>query len=247
LIAIGAAVIISTLTKELIMPKIVDRTGEKHGRLLVLGLAGLRGKDRLCRVRCDCGAEKEVVQSKLIVKAKPIRSCGCLAKDNHYRVHPFDPDVNLKEQLVDKKARKTHGLTKHKFYHIWKTMITRCYTEACKSYKNYGGRGITVCDEWKSEPLEFLSWLEENGYKKGLEIDRRDNNGQYKPSNCRVVTQQDNCRNRRNTVTVEWEGKVIPMIELAEEYDINYATMYKRINTMKLSPVDAVNFKRKKR
>jgi hypothetical protein len=126
-------------------------------------------------------------------------------------------------------------------------MITRCYTASSKSYKDYGGRGITVCDEWKGVPLAFLSWLEESGYKKGLQIDRIDNEGQYKPSNCRIVAQKDNCRNRRNTVTVEWEGKVIPMIELAEEYDINYATMYKRINTMKLSPVDAVNFKRKKR
>ena len=228
------------------MPKIIDRTGEKHGRLLVLGLAGFKGDDKLCLVRCDCGTEKEIIQSTLTQKTKPVRSCGCLAKDNHYRVHPFDPTKPLKKRKEGSDKQKTHGLTKHKFYHIWKAMISRCYKENNKSFDNYGGRGITVCDEWKDTPLNFLSWLEESGYKKGLEIDRRDNDKGYSPGNCRVITASVNSRNRRDTVKVEWEGKTIPLIELAEMHKIKYATMYRRINKMKLSPKDAVNFKRKR-
>lgn len=208
------------------MPKIIDRTGEKHGRLLVLGLSGIRGKDRLCHVRCDCGVEKEVVQSKLTTKTKPIRSCGCLAKDNHH---------------------KTHELTSHRFYHIWKSMTSRCYKESSSSYKDYGGRGITICEEWKDTPLHFLAWLEENNYKKGLEIDRRNNNKGYSPENCRITTKSVNCRNKRDTVMIEWNGRTIPLIELAEMHNIKYGTMYRRINKMKLSPEDAVNFKRKQK
>ena len=123
------------------MPKIIDRTGEKFGRLTVLGLSGKKGKDRLCFVRCDCGVEKEVVQSKLIVKNKPIRSCGCLAKDNHYR---------------------THGMTSHRLYPIFRSMFGRCYNKSNKAYVNYGERGITVCDEWRDFPKLFINWFENN-------------------------------------------------------------------------------------
>jgi hypothetical protein len=225
------------------MPKIIDHTGKKFNRLLVLKMTGKRGNARLCLVRCDCGAEKEVVQSMLTHKTKPIRSCGCLAKDNHYRVHAFDPELSLKDQTSEPKERKTHGLTKHKFYHIWKAMVSRCHVESSGSFKDYGGRGITVCDDWRVEPLAFLSWLEENGYEKGLQIDRKDNNGNYHPGNCRLVTQRTNSLNRRNTILVEWEGQEIPLIELAKLHNIKYATLYKRINELKLSPFDAVNRK----
>lgn len=201
------------------MPKIVDRTGEKHGRLLVLGLAGLRGKDRLCRVRCDCGVEKEVVQSKLTTKTKPIRSCGCLAKDNHYR---------------------THESTSHKLYSIWNSVIGRCYRPNNQSFKNYGGRGIKVCKEWRENPESFFKWLELNDYGAGLQIDRINNDGNYSPENCRVTTPKINSNNRRDTVKYDDGTEFLTIAELAEKHGIKYATLYRRIKIAKLSPNQAL-------
>jgi hypothetical protein len=204
------------------MPKIVDRTGEKHGRLLVLGLAGFRGKEKLCRVRCDCGVEKDVVQSKLVTKTKPVKSCGCLAKDNHYR---------------------THEKTTHKFYSIWNTMIGRCYRESQKSYKDYGGRGITVCDEWKDRPDAFFAWLENNGHVKGYQLDRIDNDGNYSPDNCRIITPKENSNDKRNTVKYNVGGEHLTIAQMADNSGIKYATLYKRIKLMGMPAAEALSMK----
>ena len=210
------------------MPKIIDRTGEKHGRLFVLGLAGLRGNDKLCLVRCDCGTEKEIVQSTLTQKTKPVRSCGCLAKDNHYR---------------------THESTTHKFYSIWNSVIGRCYRPNNQSFKNYGGRGIGVCDEWKNNPDSFFKWLEENNYKKGIEtqIDRINNNGDYSPENCRVTTPKTNSNNRRDTVKYNDGTELLTIAEMAEKHGIKYNTLYRRIKLMKLSTNQALTMNKGQR
>jgi hypothetical protein len=204
------------------MPKIVDQTGNRFGKLVVLGLAGKSGHDRKCRVRCDCGTVKEIVQTNLTKTYKPTKSCGCLSKENHHI---------------------THGLSKHKWYPIWKAMLCRCYSEPQKSYKDYGGRGITVCSEWKSSPVMFLEWLEQNGYKKGLQIDRKDNDGNYCPENCRVVSPKQNSNNTRKTIRYNVDGEDLTIGEMAEKYDIKYGTLYKRIKILNLSVDQALNFK----
>jgi hypothetical protein len=204
------------------MPKIIDHTGEKFNRLLVLKLTGKRGNGRLCLVRCDCGAEKEIVQSMLTHKTKPIRSCGCLAKDNHYRVHER---------------------SQHKFFHIWNGIVGRCYRESQKSYKDYGGRGITLCDEWKHNSSAFIDWLEKNGYRKGYQLDRIDNDGPYSPDNCQIITPKENSNKRRDNVYYEVDGEQLTIAQLAEKYDIKYATLYKRIKITGMAPVEAVNMK----
>ena len=176
---------LSSFIEDFIMPKFVDHTGKKFGKLTVLGLAGKSGNDRKCRVKCDCGTEKEVVQSKLTAKNKPTRSCGCLAKENHFR---------------------THGLTSHKWYSVWKTMVSRCEKPNVKSYKDYGGRGISICYEWRTNLQSYFDWLESKGYGPSLQIDRIDNNGDYCPENCQVVTQKENANNRRDTKRFDIEG-----------------------------------------
>ncbi len=75
----------------------------------------------------------------------------------------------------------------------------RCYNKKHKSYKDYGGRGITMCEEWLDDKMKFVTWSLDNGYNKDLQIDRIDNNGNYEPSNCRYVTRQENRNNRRDS------------------------------------------------
>lgn len=102
------------------------------------------------------------------------------------------------------KARATHGLSSrgspHPLYRVLKSAVSRCTNEKSKDYKWYGARGIKVCEEWSENPEAFVAWAIDNGYKNGMELDRRDNDGNYSPDNCRFVTHVENCRNRRATV-----------------------------------------------
>lgn len=90
-----------------------------------------------------------------------------------------------------------HGYRYHPLYNIWCIIKSKCCNENYRDYKYYGGRGITVCDEWKNDPVKFIKWCLENGWQKGLEIDRRDNDGNYCPENCHFVTRKENVHNRR--------------------------------------------------
>lgn len=82
-------------------------------------------------------------------------------------------------------------------------MKERCYNPNAHYYKNYGGRGISICDEWRNDPIAFIQWGEKHGYQKGLQIDRIDNDGNYEPSNCRFVTPKENNNNKRNNILLE--------------------------------------------
>ena len=93
-------------------------------------------------------------------------------------------------------------------------------------YYNYGGRGIIVCDEWKNSFDKFVQWAFDNGYKQGLQIDRIDNNGNYEPVNCRWVDVKQNCRNRGSNVLVEYEGKMLTIVELSEILNRPYKEVY---------------------
>jgi len=186
----------------------IDRTGERFGKLVVLGLHGKKGNDRTVWVRCDCGAEKELIQSRLTQKTKPARSCGCGVLENHL---------------------STHNMTHHKWYSIWKAMIGRCYRTNNRGHDRYGARGIGVCDEWRKDPRPFIKWLGENGYGPGLQIDRIDNNGDYSPENCRAATRSENCNNRRDNVFYEYGGENLTCAEISRRTGMKYATVRKRL------------------
>ena len=128
--------------------------------------------------KCDCGKEKEFRLAHL--KRGDIQSCGCIHK----------------EMLVERNT--THNLTKNPLYKRWHNMRSRCFNKDHTDYHSYGGRGITICDEWKESVEPFITWAEVNGYKEGLEIDRIDVNGNYCPENCRFVTRSLNARNIRS-------------------------------------------------
>lgn len=166
------------------MKKIVIKIGHKVNMLTVIKELNERvrpnGKTRrvfLCR--CDCGAEKEILFQSL--SSKRTFSCGC----------------HQKKVVSQGSFAKTHGLSNHHLFTVWKRMIDRCYNKKHKGYKNYGERGITICKEWLNNPTKFVEWGMANGWTKGLQIDREDNEGNYEPANCRFVTPLVNLMNRR--------------------------------------------------
>jgi hypothetical protein len=107
-------------------------------------------------------------------------------------------------------------------YWAWKSMKQRCKNPRCKAYKNYGARGIKVCEEWESfEP--FLQWCLSNGYSKGLDLDRKDNNGNYEPDNCRWITRAENLNNRRNTIILSAGNETLPEVVWSRKIGIDRA------------------------
>ncbi len=114
-----------------------------------------------------------------------------------------------------------HGLSYEPLFKVLRCMHDRCENEHHPAYKDYGGRGISVCDEWSmSNVSEFISWAKNNGWRKGLEIDRIDNDKGYYPSNCRFVTRQENSRNRRSNKYVVVDGEEMLLCEAIENYSV---------------------------
>lgn len=171
-----------------------DVRGVRFGRLVAIEPVG-RDKYRsvLWRCVCDCGRETIVPTNSL----KNAKSCGCL----------------IVERTIERNTR--HGAAKTKLYQVWGSMKQRCCNPNAKSYKNYGGRGITLCDEWM-EFSAFQQWAKANGYAEGLEIDRIDNDKGYSPDNCRFVTRKQNCRNRRDNRHIEAGGERHTISEWAD-------------------------------
>lgn len=164
--------------------------------------------------RCSCGNTTET-RIDSVESGKAI-SCGCYRKTKGVK----------------------HGFTSNPLYKVWYGMKDRCYNPKRKAYKDYGGRGITICDEWLNDLLAFIKWCEENGWEKGLEIDRENNDLGYEPSNCRFVTSKKNCNNRRNNILVYYMGKNQTVKAWAEELNLNYHLILSRINKG-FSPEDA--------
>lgn len=113
------------------------------------------------------------------------------------------------------------------WYGSYKSMMERCYREKAHNYHDYGGRGITVCDEWKNSE-NFEKWVEKSGYKKGLTLDRIKVDGNYTPDNCRWVDMKTQDNNRRNTVYIEHNGKSCTISEWADITGINRSTLSNR-------------------
>lgn len=177
-----------------------DLTGQRFGRLTVVKL-DRTGKHTYWLCKCDCGNEK-VIRSDCL---GAVRSCGCLKKEQDIK--------NL--SITD-----NHGLTYHPAFTTWIAMMNRCNSPNNKYYKDYGGRGIMVCEEWK-DPKNFCEWMDEQHYEKGLSVERIDVNGNYEPSNCCLIPRSEQAWNRRDTVKIEHNGEIIPLAKEARRLGLN--------------------------
>lgn len=122
-----------------------------------------------------------------------------------------------------------HGETNTKLFRVWSHMKERCERKNHQYYKDYGGRGISVCEEWK-EFIPFKKWAEENGYSDGLTIDRIDNNGNYCPTNCRWVSQIVQHNNKRSNRIIEYNGMEYTLSMLARKFGMKSTTLKERLN-----------------
>lgn len=199
--------------------------GKKFGQLEVIDYVKKKGKRTFWLCKCDCGNVKEIDGCSLV--RGRIKTCG------HKR--PTEENHHYK-----------HGLTHSRIMNIWFGMKGRCYNTNDKAYKNYGARGITICDEWLNDVKAFYDWSMNNGYNDNLTIDRIDINGNYEPSNCRWVTRKVQCNNQRNNHKILYEGELLTIAQISERNGIPSRVIRNRIY-QGWDDITAVTFPYKKR
>lgn len=179
-------------------------TGKRFGRLSVIerGINYRRAAQWVCL--CDCGVVK-TVRGQALVTGSTV-SCGCFHK----------------EQVT------THGLTDHPLHATWMDMMTRCYNESNHSYKNYGARGITVCDRWK----DVRNFIEDIPLKPSQthSLERLNNSKGYEPGNCVWATKLEQARNRRNNIRIKFENKITVLSEFCATHNLPYELTRQRLS-----------------
>lgn len=201
------------------MGKIKDMTNMRFERLTVIERAPDRvqenGRRRIMwHCKCDCGNEVNVSGEDL--RSGHTRSCGCIHS----------------EQLADR--NRTHDHSQDRLYKVWNGIKKRCYNINSKDYKNYGGRGISVCEQWKFDYNVFREWAYNNGYDENAKhgqctLDRIDVNGNYCPENCRWVDNKRQQRNKQNTLYLEYDGKLMTFADFCDNVPINRQVLYEAI------------------
>lgn len=207
------------------MAKLKDRVGERYGRLTVTAFNAIERSNRghtysTWKCICDCG--KEVIVPGSSLNSGKVRSCGCLkAEENH---------------------RRLYNGGRSKLYDVWRMMHKRCEVPENPFYKNYGGRGISVCSEWSGPDgyHNFRRWAESNGYSDGLTLDRTDNNESYCPSNCSFTDMRHQSNNRRSNVVVEINGVKKTLTEWCREYGVPFSRVRVRYCNMHWSIEEAL-------
>jgi len=128
--------------------------------------------------------------------------------------------------------RYVHGMAGTKLYFLWRNMLSRCYNSNDSHYQWWGGRGITVCDEWQTFP-PFYAWVltiyPDGQIPKGLTLDRKENEGHYSPDNCRWITHKEQCNNRRSNRWLTHNGKTQNVVQWAKELNVPAPTLYDRL------------------
>ena len=199
------------------MGKVIDLTGQRFGRLTVLEPKPSKNGSAYWLCRCDCGNTSIVKGTHL--RAASILSCGCFRSECAAQRGRENPCSHL-----------THGNSSSRLYNIWQTMLQRCNNLHDQKYSRYGGRGISVCEEWKNSFQVFQEWALNNGYEEELSIDRINVNGNYEPSNCRWATMSEQQRNRTNNHFLSLNGQTKCIAAWAEITGIRNGTILRRIS-----------------
>lgn len=191
------------------MPKKIDLVGKRFGRLIVIEECG-RDKDGKIQYLCKCDCGNETVVRGYSLKRGDTTSCGCYARE----------DAIIRNTKYSKEERI--------LYDVWRSMKQRCNNKNKKDYPRYGGRGIRVCEEW-NDYLSFYQWGIANGYEKGKQLDRINNDGNYEPSNCRWATIIENNNNKRNTKYFTIDKMTHTLTEWCQIYNVRRSTVEDRI------------------
>lgn len=194
------------------MSKMLELAGERFGLLTVLKLAEVKKGSSHWECQCECG-NRTIVKGVHLVNGNT-KSCGCLKKTAAQKAG----QANIK-----------HGKTNTRIWKTWHSMKERCFNQTCEAYKNYGARGITVCDEWLNSFQAFYEWAMSNGYEAHLTIDRIDVNGDYCPENCRWADMKAQSNNRRSNHVLEYKGESHTMSEWSQITGIKKSTILKRL------------------
>lgn len=175
------------------------QVGKKYNRLTLTGKNNLRSmygqQRRWVEAECECGVIKWYLLTRLV--CNETKSCGCLRDD------------------LSRERMTTHGLSNHLLYDVWHKILERCFKPNVEGYENYGGRGITVCEEWQENFVTFYEWAMANGWEEGMSVDRINNDLHYDPYNCRIAGWAkergvQNRNTRRNVPITAWgETKVL--------------------------------------
>ena len=196
------------------MPKKIEMVGKRFGYLVVLEqVEDAKCGQKRWKCMCDCG--KETIAYGQSLRSGHTSSCGC-----------YRSKVNA---ILGKEKLEKHGGCGTRLYHIWNSMKARCYDPKRSRYKQYGGRGIIVCDEWRNDFAAFRSWALANGYNDSFTIDRIDNDGPYSPSNCRWITNFEQQGNKRNNRNLEYNGQTHTVAEWARITGISENTIRQRL------------------
>lgn len=193
-------------------PKAKDITGQRFGRLVALGPVSHTKQGKMKWLfQCDCGNTS--VTSLDALRNGNTQSCGC-----------------LKVELTPLVWR-THGMSDHPLYETWCGMIKRCTNPNDRKYSYYGGRGVTVYDEWRNSFESFHTYVSQLPYYgiAGYTLDRIDTNRGYEPGNIQWSSRKSQTRNRRNTLMLTFRGKEQPLATWAEELNIPYGTLKNRV------------------
>lgn len=211
----------------------IDLTGMVFGRLTVTKNTELRKSGLYWECVCECGEKKFISSAKL--RNGNTRSCRC-----------------LNTELVIKRT-VTHGLSSHPIYKLWVKIKERCNNSNASNYHMYGGRGVVMCKEWENNFMSFYNWCIENGWKKGLQIDKDIKAIKlgipaliYSPKMCQFVTSKVNSYNKRTSKYIEYEGKNQTIAEWAVETGIKMGTLWYRLRKTNLSTKDILTKKVKK-
>lgn len=200
------------LHKELLATRSTARLlGCKFGRLTVVRRNGsdIHG-NALWDCKCDCGSPTIITTTSASLIRGHTQSCGCYKRLRSSEAHKVYTDDTMKYLAVRKMA----------------SMKRRCFSPTEKSYPRYGGRGITICQEWLDNPKAFAEWSIANGYKPGLSIDRIDVNGPYSPDNCRWATTEQQSVNKRNNRYIEIGGESKTISQWSKQLGVNKNNFY---------------------